>query len=270
MRAGPVTKRRVRLASAMVVGLLVGACGSPPDSRTGGVAAKDVRPSARVDQPQPKTRARVTRILPTSATWPENLVRLHVEFSAPMSDPDAGEYVALLNRLGGAVAGALTPADAPWNEARTRYTLLVQAGDGTKTRSLQAGRTYTIAVDDRWRDAAGEPLEAAYRQVVTIGPADRDPVAVEDWRLAPPRRDRPDALVVTFPEPLDPDLLDRSLGVASPAGAPVPGRSRIDPGEKGWELTDLAGNPVFTRAYNVSTGTSPQGPTHYRVPFEVR
>lgn len=243
---------------------------------------------------------RVTRILPTSGEWPENLLRLYVEFSAPMSRTSGLNHVRLIDDQGLEVVDPFLPLDVEfWNADYTRYTLFLDPGrvkqgilpNEQLGRALVAGRRYALEVDAEWRDANGLPLIESYRQTLEAGPADERPVDPSGWRIEAPGAGSPDALVVTFPEPLDHGLLQRAVGVVDADGAPVMGETVIEEGETSWRfvprdawqaggyalvvlsiLEDPAGNQVGKR-FEVDrfdrVDASPV-PERSMVPFTVR
>jgi hypothetical protein len=245
----------------------------------------------------------VTRALPTSAVVPENLRHIYLEFSAAMAPDDGLQFVRLIDERGLVVPSAFLPPPArPWNPERTRYTLTIDPGRtrpdasagtaSTLGRTLRAGHRYTIEVDARWPDAAGQPLALAYRQMLQVGPADVTPVDPRQWQFTVPTAGRRDPAIVTFPDPIDPDLLGRSLGVARDDGTPIAGTIRVDPGETRWNfvpddpwrpgqyallvlsnLEDLAGNGIGRRSdaeWFLHRDTPSPPPTQTKMPFEIK
>jgi hypothetical protein len=63
---------------------------------------------------------------------PENLLRMYVEFSAPMGSRQAGAFVRLLDRTSGSdtvVDEAFLPVEADfWSSDHKRYTLFLDPG----------------------------------------------------------------------------------------------------------------------------------------------
>jgi hypothetical protein len=138
------------------------------------------------------------------------------------------------------------PLDAEfWNSDRTRYTVFFDPGRQKRGilpnqqmgRSLEIGKRYAIVVSREWPDANGLPLKEEFRKSFTVGPADERPIDVKSWRVSSPRADTRDALVVTFPEPLDHGLLVRALGVTAADGRFLDGEVGIDESEERWAFT---------------------------------
>jgi hypothetical protein len=184
----------------------------------------------------------VARMLPTADVLPENLLRVYLEFSAPMSRENGRDYLRLIDDAGREVPDAFLSLDVEfWSPDHRRYTLLLDPGrvkrgilpNDQLGRALRAGHRYTIEVDKRWRDADGQPLVAPFRRTFTAGPADMQAIRLQDWTVTPPRAGTRDALTVAFPRALDHGLLSRALAVAH-AGQPAPlaGALTIGPAER--------------------------------------
>jgi hypothetical protein len=151
---------------------------------------------------------------------------------------------------------------------------------------LESGKRYTLVVGADLLDADGRKLGRDFRKSFRTCAPVRSRVAVEDWKVRVPAAGTRDALVLTFPRPLDRALLGRMLVVVDEVGRPVAGR--IEPGdedrawsfvpEQPWrgepysvrvdgQLEDLAGNTplrVFDRKLDEP---EPAVPPRLTVPF---
>jgi hypothetical protein len=240
----------------------------------------------------------VERVYPSGDIVPENLLRVYIEFSAPMSRGSGLEYLELLNESGRPIEQPFLPLDYElWSPDRRRYTVFFDPGrvkDGILPnqqlgRPLHASRTYTLVVRSAWPDAEGLPLRQEFRRVWRVGPASTQPLDPSTWTVTAPEAGGRAPLVVTFGEPLDQALLMRALGVRM-AGNTVAGEIRVDPGEQRWTfvperpwrsgvhellalsiLEDVAGNQIG-RAFEVdnvdTVDKSPEAQT-VLVPFTV-
>ena len=240
----------------------------------------------------------VARVFPTGDRVPENMLRMYIEFSAPMGRVSGVEHIALLDHTGREIEGAVLPLDYEfWSPDHTRFTVFFDPGRVKKGilpnremgRPLEIGTTVTLVVSRDWRDAQGLPLREDFRRVFNVGPADEQPLDTSRWRIQPPKAGGRDGLVVTFPEPLDHGLLMRALGVRR-NGQPVPGDAAVSPGETGWSFTpsepwqpgaydllaldileDLAGNQIG-RAFevdNFDTVDKSPNPQTLTLPFRI-
>ena len=188
----------------------------------------------------------VERIDPSPDVLPENLLKLYLNFSAPMSRGEAYRRVRLLDESGRKQELPFLEIDQElWDRDARRLTLLFDPGrvkrdllphDEVGT-PLRAGATYTLVIDREWPDAHGNALARETRKTFRVGPPDHDPPRTKDWRLSPPKAGTRDSLSVTFPEPLDRALLERVLSVAGVAGVEVPGAAAIDSNETRWRFT---------------------------------
>src|SRR6185436_4696884 len=246
-----------------------------------------------------KPAAEVAAIYPSVAVVPENLLRMYVEFSAPMGSRKAGEFVRLLDRTSGSdtvVEEAFLPVEADfWSPDHKRYTLFLDPGrvkrgilpNRERGRPLRAGHAYALAISAEWPDEHGQPLKAAFRHEFTAGPAVASGIDASAWRITPPAPGTRDRLVVEFDRALDHAVAARALGVERD-GLPVDGSGTVEPGDTRWVfvpraawppgvyrltalpfLEDPQGNQIG-RAFEVVVDTPREpNPEPYRIPFVI-
>ena len=256
---------------------------------------------ATVSLPSPKLAPStvVTAITPSSDTWPENLLRFYIHFSAPMSRRGAIGFVNLVDEKGKKLEDVFLEVNANlWNSDDTRFTVLLDPGRVKRgiLPNLELGRAirdrgrYSIVIDAAWRDAAGQPLKEAYRRDVKVGLPIERPLTPSDWRVIPPKANTRDPVNVTFPWPLDHALLQNAIGVSSPGGQIVQGAVSTEADETRWVFTpealwkggthelrvltlleDPSGNQVG-RAFEMKPGTAADPgprPEMVAIPFVV-
>jgi len=191
----------------------------------------------------------VTTITPSSDTWPENLLRFYIHFSAPMSRRGAIGFVSLVDEKGRKLEDVFLEVNANlWNGDDTRFTVLLDPGRVKRGilpnlelgRAIQDRGRYTIVIDAAWRDAAGQPLKEVYRRDVKVGLPIERPLTPADWRVIPPKVDTGDPVSVTFPWPLDHALLQNAIGVSSAGGQVVQGAVSTEADETRWVFTPEA------------------------------
>ena len=241
----------------------------------------------------------VTRIYPTGELVPENLLRMYVEFSAPMGNKSGIEYMKVLNEAGTEIPGAILPLDYQfWSPDHRRFTVFFDPGrvkDGILPnremgRPLSYGGQMTLVISREWLDENGLPLREEYQRTFKVAPPDTQPLETASWTIEPPAAGTRNGVVVTFPEPLDHGLLMRALGVRRD-GQALPGEIAVDRNETRWTFTpqdpwragahellaldileDLAGNQIG-RAFEVdnfdTVDKSPE-PQTITTPFTVR
>lgn len=229
--------------------------------------------------------ATLLAIYPTGDRLPENQLKFYLQFSAPMSRGEAYRRVHLSDDRGRAVERPfLEIGEELWDASATRLTLLLDPGRikrGLVPREeegpiLEEGKSYLLSVDAGWPDAEGRPLRAGVRKGFRAGPPDEVQPRPSTWTFGAPSPGTREPLVVNFPEPLDRAILGRAIGVEA-AGAAVPGRGEVGPGETSWrfvpdrawpdapialrvdtELEDLAGNSI-ARPFEVDVIRQPVG-----------
>jgi hypothetical protein len=241
----------------------------------------------------------VERVYPSGDEVPENLLRIYIEFSAPMARRGGLAHLQLLDEKGQEVNGAFLPLDTEfWSGDGRRLTVFFDPGrvksgilpNEQMGRALRAGHTYTLRIAQAWQDAEGQPLVREYRHPLRVVPAREAAIAPTSWRISTPAAGGREPLTVTFPQPLDEGLLMRALGVQS-GNAPLKGDVRTEQGETRWVFTpeepwragtyellalaileDPAGNRIG-RAFEIenreSVDKSPNAQAA-RIPFTVR
>ena len=244
----------------------------------------------------------VREIYPTGDVVPMNLLRMYVEFSAPMASGRSYELVKLYAEGDSLVEEPFFTAGGTvelWDPDHTRLTILFDPGRIKRDLKpheelglpLREGKRYRLIIDSAWRDAQGRPLVRSHEKRFRVGAQDRALVRTADWRVVAPGAGTKDSLVVTFPEPLDRALLARLLTVHDSAGGRVDGDIVVSEHETRWafaprepwrghpyalhvdtELEDLAGNnlrKLFDVAPGDSAATGVSGAV-VRIPFRAR
>ena len=220
----------------------------PNSAAAAGWRSQIVQTSVALPAREERATTRVVAVFPGADDVPENVLRMYILFSAPMSLGGASGYVQLLDEHERVVDDPFLPLDVDlWNDSRTRYTVLFDPGrvkrgilpNEEMGRALAEGRRYTLVVDDGWRDAAGQKLAAPFRRSFRVGPPADDALDPQQWRIEAPRAQTRDPLLVTFPASLDHGLLRRALTV-SLNGERVTGDVQTDSGETRWRFSPAA------------------------------
>jgi hypothetical protein len=224
-----------------------------------------------------RATTRVVAVFPEVDEVPENLLRMYIAFSAPMSLGGASGHIQLLDEHGQVVEDAFLPLEVDlWNEDRTRYTVLFDPGrvkrgilpNEQMGRALAPGHRYTLVVDDGWHDAAGQKLAAPFRQGFRAGPPAEQALDPQAWRVEAPLGGTREPLRVTFPAPLDHALLQRALSV-SLKGERVAGVAQTDAGDTRWLFSPAA--PWRAGDYQLDAASILEDVAGNRIgrPFEV-
>ncbi len=226
-----------------------------------------------------ESTTKITVIYPSGEQVPENLLRLYIHFSAPMSRGEAYRHLKLID------LGTSKPVHAPfleleeelWSPDGKRFTLLIDPGRikrGLKPREmfgpvLESGKTYRLVVDRDWIDAEGNPLEADFRRTFRAGPPDESLPDPKKWALNPPEAGTRSPLEARFSEPLDHALIERLIAVRDPENHPVSGRITVADAETLWRFIPEA--PWRSGTYRLTVGTELEDVAGNSVgsPFEV-
>lgn len=237
----------------------------------------------------------VAAFYPSGTEAPANLARLHIQFTAPMSEGLVQRSVSCRRVDGRRLEGlAFREGAEIWDRERRRLTLeldvgphVVQAGAKSRYR-FTPGVPFMVVVEEAFLDGAGLPLRGGAMRRYEVGPAVTDRVDPKRWRLRRPRAGSKEPLSVDFDRPLDHALLEHGLWVYDAAGMPLAGRSFPGSGEWSWHfephyawkesghavnidprLEDLAGNSLV-RAAGAEKGNGGAGASGARpvqVPF---
>lgn len=171
--------------------------------------------------------SKVTEIFPTAEVLPQNLLKFYLHFSAPMSRGHIYDHIHLLDQEGKAVELPFLEIDEElWNNAMTRLTLFLDPGRikrGVRPLeevgpALLPGKSYTLVIDESWKDAQGAPLRQKFQKKFRVSPPDREPPDPRMWKISPPKPNTRNALVITFTDPMDEALAFRMISVKSVSG----------------------------------------------------
>ena len=243
----------------------------------------------------------VATIHPEVDVVPMNLQRMYVEFSVPMTTGNAYQHIRLYEGDSLVAEPFTTAGDVVelWDPDRRRLTLLFDPGRFKRdlapneqvARPLREGKSYRLAIDTTWKDAAGRALALPFEKTFRVAAIERSLVSTRDWKVSSVGMGRRDSLIIDFPKPLDRALLDRMLSVSYGAGGgAMSGQTSVLNGGRRWvfvprgtwngssvrldvlsKLEDLAGNSI-ERQFDVMPGdASPTGTNNawVRVPVTV-
>ena len=193
-------------------------------------------------------RVKVTHLYPSTDEWPENALRIYVEFSAPMAQGEAWTHLRVLDDRGQAIEKPFVELEPElWDPTGRRLTVFFDPGrlkrglidNEVSGPPLVAGRTVTLAIDPSWRDASGAPLVEGFSKTLRVGASLRQPINVKVWRVDSPRQGRED-LVIAFDRPLDHALAQRAIWV-SRQGSRVAGEFALEENDSRLRFAPAAG-----------------------------
>lgn len=206
----------------------------------------------------------VSHVYPSADVLPENLLKFYVHFSSPMSRGRIYDHIHLRDSAGKEIELPFLEIDEElWDPAMTRLTLIIDPGRikrGVRPLEeigpvLEAGKSYTLAIDSAWKDGAGVPLKQSFEKTFKAGPSDREPVNPALWRKTqPPPSGTLEPLSVIFPEPMDDAVTRRSIRVTSDSGDSIDGKSGLEDQERRW--TFVPHNPWRRGGYKLLIETT--------------
>jgi hypothetical protein len=188
----------------------------------------------------------VIDIYPSSAEVPLNLLRMFVQFSAPMCEGQVRTAIHVCRATDGTRLSdvLLNTHTELWDPDRRRLTLLLDPGRIKRglASHLEAGYPLIegVAIDltvlPSFRDAEGRPLRSGATRRYLVGPPLRARVDPALWQFSVPLAGTRGALTVTFDRPLDRALLAHAIAVRTKDGAVIPGEATIHEGERSWQF----------------------------------
>jgi hypothetical protein len=211
----------------------------------------------------------VEEVYPTADSVPMNLLRIYVQFSAPMTVNDrVNDHIRLVDETGVAVDKAFlipTGDQELWDPAHTRLTLFLDPGRIKRDLvphdalglPIRDGHSYTLTIDSTLRDAVGLALTHPFTKHFRVGPIDRTLPRTPTWRIGMPKAGTTDPLAIDFPEPLDHALVQRMLTVKRASGngndISLSGRVTTSDHDRRWTFTP--DKPWEKSAYYVNVDT---------------
>ena len=189
--------------------------------------------------------AAVLAIYPSGSELPENTLRFHIQFSAPMQPHRSGDFISLVDGNGVADQAAfMTFKQELWSADRTRLTILMDPGrikrgvaqNVAMGPALVEGHSYAIVVKDGWPAAAGGSVTAGFEKAFRVSRALRTLPDPDRWHIAAPRRLSGEPLVIDFDRPFDKQRLPSAIQVLDEGGQAIAGRVQIASDERQWRF----------------------------------
>jgi hypothetical protein len=204
----------------------------------------------------------VEHIFPSSDCLPENLLRFYVCFSNAMRRGRVEVEISLLGPDGEPARDVLYRAPVElWDRSMRHLTILLDPGrlkrgvgpNRALGPPLKAGQAYALAVGAGMTDLSGAHLPETVYKRFRVTDAVREPIAVEQWEIAPPMTNSSQPLSLMFPRPLDRALLSQTISVST-SGQSMEGRIAIDQDERRWSFTPTS--PWAAGSYHIHVAPS--------------
>ncbi len=234
--------------------------------------------SIQLPKPKPGPPAHLTTIYPSGKTIPANVLRFYLHFSAPMQAGNVYRHIHLLRDDGTEIDLPFLELDEElWDRDYQRLTLLIDPGRikrEVKPREdlgpvFEPGRTYSLVVDQDWKDAEGRPLAKSLRKAYRASEPVRTAHSPKRWQITPPPAGTRKPLIVRFPRALDHALTQAMIQVEDDAGRTIDGAIRLAAQEHEWQFTPKAA--WLPGAYQLQIDTRLEDVSGNRIdrPFEV-
>ena len=191
-------------------------------------------------------RTRLLAVYPSGDHLPSNQLKFYFHFSAPMSRGDAYSCIELRDANNNLVSDVfLELGEELWDPLGMRFTLLLDPGRikrGLKPRallgpSLLTSESYTLIVNNQWKDANRQPLLEPVTKHFTVGQADDIQPSPDNWHMNTPNSGTRETLVITLDEPLDHAMLEWAISIHSSSGSTCQGIVEISDQETTWNWT---------------------------------
>lgn len=190
---------------------------------------------------------RLEAIYPSADRLPENLLRMYLHFSAPMSRGDAYSQIRLIDEATGEAVELpfLELEQELWDPSGQRLTILFDPGrikrglvpNVEAGLPLVPGRSYRLVISADWLDAHARPLDRDFEKRFSVTESDFNSPAPPAWQIEPPAAGSREPLVVTLGEPIDQALALRLIDVIAGGQKVVSGVTALGDRETRWFFT---------------------------------
>jgi hypothetical protein len=170
----------------------------------------------------------------------------------------------------------LLPSQELWDSGFQRLTMTFDPGRikrGLTSNErigppIAEGKRYTLVIDREWPDARGAAMVEGFRKTFTGGPAQRSTPDPKQWHIAAPRAGSSEALVVTFPNPMNYPLMQRMIQISGPQGN-INGTVTAARQETEWRFTPHAPWDPGNYRIIVNTGIEDLAGNHVGQAFDI-
>ncbi len=178
----------------------------------------------------------VVAIFPQSDTLPDNLLKLYVQFSAPMREGQSEKYIHLIKNGKDSLQHVFLDLQPElWNEDRTVITIWLDPGrikrDLQPNQKLGAplhkGDQYELVISPQWQSTKGVDLLKKYSKFFITGNRDSVSPNPDTWTLVLPKAGTKTPLMIGFGEALDHFLLRETISIRDQNGLLIKGRLQV-------------------------------------------
>ena len=188
---------------------------------------------------------KIVQVYPSSAILPANLLKMYIQFSAPMGQDEVYPNLSLYDDEGQEIVNPFLEIHPPlWDKTQKRLTLWFDPGrikrglhpNRELGPPLRPWKTYILKIAPDWKDALGQKLENGFEKSFHVIKADRQKPNPRNWKVDVPPAGTRDPLTIYFPEPMDKALLDSGVGVFEDENRQLLGESQTLDSERQWSF----------------------------------
>ena len=187
-------------------------------------------------------RPRLVGMHPQSSRLPVNLTALHLVFSEPMKQKNAGEFLILKRTArGNQDEISLASTKLLWSKDGRRCSIPLRGDQLGPTSLLKTARRFQLIISGEWQSAAGLPIRNDISKTLYVGrPDDRVPDPKKWHFYFPPTAGKTDGIRCRMREPFDWASFEDALRIVDPDGKPVAGKFTHDRDGSGWSFRPAA------------------------------
>ncbi len=196
----------------------------------------------------------IQAVHPTQDTVPENLLKIYLNFSQPMKEGIALNYLTLLNSQKDTVPGVFLDLQPElWNESLTQLTVWLDPGRIKRDlipnlemgAPLENNQEYELRVSFGWKAQNGLGLEKGISKSFIVTTRDSISPNPNEWLITLPKANSKSGLKIDFFEALDYSLLQEVFTLKTEDGKRISGI---------WELGFEEKSITFSPKENWQTG----------------
>lgn len=184
-------------------------------------------------------------VYPTNDTLPENVLKLYVEFTKPMQEGKALDYIRIVkNNKDTLPAVFLDMRPELWNKESNLLTVWFDPGrikrdlqpNKAMGPPLQKGNKYKLVILPGWPDQDGQTTMFTYLREFVAGSRDSTSPDPAKWRIEVPKPGSDQSVEVLFNESLDYVLIKNAIRILDDKGNAIAGTIDVSDEEKGFNF----------------------------------
>jgi hypothetical protein len=209
------------------------------------VFGDSVRYQFRFEKPPDRPGTVLTAVYPSSDTVPANLLKIYLEFSAPMREGEVYQRLTLLDQNNDLVKEPFVQLQPElWDSTRRRITLWLDPGRVKRALAsstfygpvLEDGKSYCLQIDSLWKDVYGHRLGAGYKKKIVVTTADRKNPEIGFWTIKSPSPNTREPLIINFNEKMDLATALKAFSLWTAEEHLIKGEIEIGDNESSWKF----------------------------------